>query len=115
MDNLSGGPFGLYVITYFWLFIVAKSVIKYLHILNNLLLLFIVAAGVLMENIIFIASILMSSTDSRFLTITIMTVILQIIWAGCTGFFFVRFFNHIHKKLEKWFNEIIAEKTKIRN
>ena len=103
MDNLSGGPFGLYLTTYFWLFIVVKSVIKYLDACNNILLLFIVAAGVLMENIIFIANISMSDPDSQFLAISVRTVIFQILWAGCTGFFFITFFNHIHKKLEKWF------------
>jgi cell shape-determining protein MreD len=110
MDNLSGGPFGLYLTTYFWLFIVVKIVIQYVHV-NNILLLFIVAAGVLMENIIFIASVSMSGPDSQFLAITIRTVIFQILWAGCTGFFFITFLNYIHKKLEKWFNGLIAEKS----
>lgn len=110
MDNLSGGPFGLYLTTYFWLFIVVKIVIQYVHV-NNILLLFIVAAGVLMENIIFIAGVSMSGPDSQFFAITIRTVIFQILWAGCTGFFFITFFNHIHKKLEKWFNGLIAEKS----
>ncbi|MBU1162805.1 MAG: hypothetical protein KKA75_01480 [Proteobacteria bacterium] len=113
MDNLSGAPFGLYVTTYFWLFIIVKLVIRYLHAHNNILLLFIVAAGVLMENIIFIASVSIQGPDLQFSAITIRTVIFQILWAVCTGFFFLIFFNHIHKKLEKWFNEIIAEKTKI--
>jgi len=111
MDNLSGGPFGLYLTTYFWLFIVVKSVIKYLHARNNILLLFIVAAGVLMENIIFIAGVSMSGPDSQFFAITVRTVIFQILWAGCTGFFFITFLNHIHKKLEKWFSGLIAEKS----
>jgi len=111
MDNLSGGPFGLYLTTYFWLFIVVKSVIKYVHARNNILLLFIVAAGVLMENIIFIAGVSMSGQDSQFLAITIRTVIFQILWAGFTGFFVITFFNHIHKKLEKWFHGLIAEKS----
>jgi len=113
MDNLSGALFGLYVTTYFWLFIIVKLVIRYLHARNNILLLFIVAAGVLMENIIFIVSVSIQGPDLQFSAITIKTVIFQILWAVCTGFFFLIFFNHIHKKLEKWFNEIIAEKTKI--
>ncbi len=112
MDNLSGAPFGLYITTYFWLFIIVKLVVKYLHVHNNILLLFIVAAGVLMENIIFIAGVSMSNPDSQFPAITIRTVIFQILWAGCTGFFFLIFFNHVHKKLEKWFNELIAKRTK---
>lgn len=111
MDSLSGGPFGLYLTTYFWLFIVVKIVIKYLHACNNILLLFIVAAGVLMENIIFIASVSMFGPDSRFLAITMRAVIFQILWAGCTGFFFITFFNHIHKKLEKF--SIFRSGTKI--
>ncbi len=112
MDNLSGAPFGLYITTYFWLFIIVKLVIRYLHVHNNILLVFIVAAGVLMENIIFIAGVSMSNPDSQFPAITIRTVIFQILWAGFTGFFFLMFFNHIHKKLEKWFNELIAKRTK---
>ncbi|MDL1968468.1 MAG: hypothetical protein LWW97_07940 [Deltaproteobacteria bacterium] len=111
MDNLSGGTFGLYLTTYFWLFIVVKLVIEYLYARNNILLLFIVAAGVLMENIIFIASVFMSGSDSLFLAITIRSVIFQILWAGCTGFFFITFLNYIHMKLEKWFNGLIAEKS----
>ena len=108
MDNLSGGPFGLYLTTYFWLFIAVKIVIQYVHV-NNILLLFIVAVGVLMENIIFIAGVSMSGPDSQFFAITIRTFIFQILWAGCTGFFFITFFNHIHKKLEKWFNGLITQ------
>ena len=111
MDNLSGAPFGLYVTTYFWLFIIVKLVIRYLHARNNILLLFIVAAGVLMENIIFITIVSIPGPDSQFSAITIRTVIFQILWAGCTGFFFLTFFNHSHKKLEKWLNELIAEKS----
>ena len=111
MDNLSGGPFGLYVTTYLWLFIVVKLLIKYLHARNNILLLFIVAGGVLMENVIFIVSIFISGTDSQFLTITTRTVIFQILWAVCTGYFFLIGFNHIYNKLEKWFNKLIAEKS----
>ncbi len=111
MDNLSGGPFGLYLTTYLWLFIVVRLVIRYLHARNNILLLFIVAAGVLMENIIFIASVYMSGPDSQFFAITIRPVIFQILWAGCTGFFFITFLNNSHKKLEKWFNELLAEKS----
>ena len=107
MDNFSGGPFGLYVTIYLWLFIVVKSVVQYLHARNNILLLFIVAAGVLMENIIFIVSISMSGPDSQFLAITVRTVIFQILWAVCTGFFFLIFFNHVHTKLEKWASFIL--------
>ncbi len=111
MDNLSGGPFGLYLTTYLWLFIVVKLIIKYLHARNNILLLFIVAAGVLMENLIFIVSIFLSIPDSQFLAITIRTVIFQILWGVCTGFFLLTFFNHIHNKLQKWFNKLIDEKS----
>ncbi|MBU4186165.1 MAG: hypothetical protein KKC23_08220, partial [Proteobacteria bacterium] len=71
----------------------------------------ILVVGVLMENIIFIGIGFMLGPDSRFPAIAIRTVIFQILWAVCTGLFFLIFFNHIHKKLEKWFNELIAEKS----
>lgn len=111
MDNLSGGPFGLYLTTYLWLFIVVKVVVKYLHARNNILLVLIVAAGVLMENIIFITFFSISDQNSQFFTNTVKIVIYQILWAGFTGFFFITFFSQIHEKLERWFNELIAEKS----
>ena len=111
IDNLSGGPFGLYITTYFWLFIVVRSASKYLYVGNIILLLFIVAAGVLMENIIVIAIFSMSDPDSQFAAVAIRTVVFQILWAVCTGYFILISLKYVHKKLEKWFNELVAEKS----
>jgi cell shape-determining protein MreD len=54
MDIISGGPFGLYITAYVWLFIVVRWAITFLHIGDSLILPFVVALGVLMENLIFI-------------------------------------------------------------
>ena len=53
MDNLSGAPFGLYLTTYFWLLIGVKGITLILQVGNRLFIVtLIVAAGVLMENLI---------------------------------------------------------------
>ena len=54
MDNLFGGPFGLYVTTYLWLFIGVKWLITFLQLKSMALLSFVAALGILFENFIFI-------------------------------------------------------------
>jgi len=37
MDNLSGGPFGLYLTTYFWLYVGVKGITMFIQVGNRLL------------------------------------------------------------------------------
>ena len=69
MDTLSGGPFGLYLTTYLWLFVGVKWMTTFLDVSDSILLLFVVTSGVLLQNLIFIATIsiyLNSSLNSSF-------------------------------------------------
>ncbi len=50
MDGLSGGPFGIYCTTYFWLFGLVTGLVGFLHVRNRLLLPFVVVCGVAFEN-----------------------------------------------------------------
>ena len=52
MDSFSGGPFGLYLIVYFWLFICMRGVILFVQSRSVILSIFIVGAGVLIENVV---------------------------------------------------------------
>ena len=62
MDTLSGGAFGIYSTTYFWLYACIAWLIGILHFKNNLLLPFIVVVGVLMENLVFLGTIMLGKT-----------------------------------------------------
>ena len=105
MDNISGGPFGLYLTAYVWLFIGVRWAITFLHVGDSLIIPFVVAAGVLMENIIFIGTSAMFESGSRISEEVVNTVFIQVLWALFTGPFFLMFFNHSHRRWDHWFKE----------
>ncbi|OEU68355.1 MAG: hypothetical protein BBJ57_10385 [Desulfobacterales bacterium PC51MH44] len=111
MDNLSGGPFGLYLTTYLWLFIGLRWIITFLHVGDSLLLPFVVAAGVLIQNFIFIGTIVMFKLGSWFSSTAIRTVAVQFGWAIFTGPIFLAFFNYSHRRWDKWFKELFTKET----
>ena len=111
MDNLSGGPLGLYLTTYLWLFAGVKWIITILRVRNNVLLAFVVAAGVLLENIIFMGAITMFESGSRFSQADFSTVAVQVLWALVTGPIFLIFFKYLHQRWDKWSGEILGSPT----
>ncbi len=110
MDNLTGGPFGLYLTTYLWLFIGVRWVITFMDVEDSALLLFVVAAGVLVQNFIIIGTIVMFEPVSRFSPVVISTVVVQVLWAVFTGPIFLVFFKYSHGRWDKWFKEVFANK-----
>lgn len=105
MDNISGGPFGLYITAYVWLFIGVRWTITFLHVGDSLLIPFVVAAGVLMENIIFIGISAMLEDGLRNSEQVVRTIFMQVLWALFTGPFFLMFFNRSHQRWDHWFKE----------
>jgi len=103
-DNFSACPFGLFTATYFWLFVSAKWVIKFLHTGNYVILPFIAALGVLEGNIIFFGTIVLL-TDYRLPADAGKAVAEQVLWSLCSGGFFLIFLNYLHKKWDRWLNE----------
>jgi cell shape-determining protein MreD len=111
MDSLSGGPFGLYLTTYIWLFIGVKWIITFLHVGDSLLLPFIVAAGVLLQNCIFIGTIAIFEPGTQFLSAALSTVTVQVLWAIFTGPIFLMFFNYSHGKWNKWLKKVFVKES----
>lgn len=111
MDNISGGPFGLYLTVYFWLFLSVRWAITFLHVGDSFLLPFVVAVGVLMENLIFIGADAMFEQNLQISQIMINTVVVQVLWAIFTGPFFLMFFNYSHRRWERWTKKIFAQKS----
>lgn len=111
MDSLSGGPFGLYLTTYIWLFAGVRWIITFLHVGDSFLLPFIVAAGVLLQNCIFIGIIAMSKPGTQFLSAAISTVTIQVLWAIFTGPIFLMFFNYSHKRWNNWLKKVVVKEN----
>ncbi len=111
MDNLSGGPFGLYLTTYLWLFIGVRWVVTYVDIRNSILLPFVVAAGVFIQNLMFIGAIMVLRPGSWFSSIAIKTISAQVLWAIVTGPIFLMLFNYSHNKFHSRLSEMFLKKS----
>ena len=114
MDNLFGGPFGLYGTTYLWLFIGIKWLITFLQLGNFVLLSFVVVLGILMENLIFIGAIVILKTGSTFPAESANIIGVQLFWAMFTGPLLIMFFHHMRMRFEGWPLERFAKKTESR-
>ena len=111
MDNISGGPFGLYLTSYIWMFLGVRWAITFLHVGDSLLLPFIVAVGVLMENLIFIGARAMLEQNLQITQTMVNTVMVQVLWALFTGPFFLLFFNYIHRRWDRWTKKMFVQKS----
>lgn len=95
MDNLSGGPFGLYLTTYFWLYVGVKGITMFIQVGNRLLIIaLIVANGVLFENLILLGVFAILGSSQQFAGDALEIVAVQVLWAIFTGSLFLLFFKN---------------------
>lgn len=109
MDTLSGGPFGLYLTTYLWLFVGVKWMITFLDVGDSVLLPFVVAAGVLIQNLMFVGAIAIFSPLTLSFSLTVSNIAVQLLWALFTGPIFLLFFNYSHNKWDKWAKQLFVK------
>ncbi len=102
MDSLTGGPFGIYITVYFWLFIGVRGLKQYLHAGSILLRPFVIGAGVLFENITFVAALAMLEKNWDIPSVTFRSVFIQTLWAVCTGPFLLMLIDYAYIKTDKW-------------
>ncbi len=112
MDNLSGSPFGLYITAYFWLYAGVLGITKLLQVGNRLFIItLIVAAGVLTENLVFLATLTISGPDQQLAGNAAQTVTIQLLWAIMTGPIFFVVLRNLHYRLEAGFRAVYARKS----
>lgn len=111
MDSFSGGAFGLYVSVYFWIFVGVKWVMKIFQLKNTIIMMFIVAIGVLVENIILVGVRLVFQPQAEWPFETLRPFVLQLLWAICTGPIFLILLNSMHTKIERWRDKWFAEEN----
>jgi cell shape-determining protein MreD len=111
MDNLSGTPFGLYITSYFWLFVGVKGITKLLQVRDRLFITtLIIAAGVLIENLIFLGTLTILGPDQQLAGDAAKTVTIQVLWAIWTGPIFMVVLRDIQNRLDDGFRAIYARK-----
>ena len=112
MDNLSGSPFGLYLTTYFWLFSGVKLITQLLQVGKRVFIItVIVAAGVLMENLVFLGSFAIFTPDQQFAGDALTIVTSQVLWALLTGAALLMLFRNTHSWLDTGFRAVWARKS----
>ncbi len=84
-DGLSGGPFGVYTTVYLWLYAVVVWLIGFLHVKNSILITFVVAAGVMFENMVLILTMMLDIGKAALPESTVEKMIIQTVWAIGTG------------------------------
>ena len=105
MDSLTGGPFGIYISMYFWLFIAAKGLIQFFHAQSILIKPFIVFIGVIVENLMFLTLLTIFDGGNVLPESFVQSAISQSVWAAITGPFFFLLFDYFHTKFGNWFDE----------
>ena len=102
MDGLSGGPFGLFLTSFVWTLLGVKWVITFLHARSTLIMIFVVALGVLFENIVSLGTIGVLMPDAQFPLSAPHAVFEQLVLALITGPFFLMLIDRGHDKWCHW-------------
>lgn len=59
MDSVSGGPFGIYISAYVWIYVLIRSLKAFVHLENMVFVLCVGVVAVVIENLFFIAVLIM--------------------------------------------------------
>ena len=108
MDSLSGSPFGLYLIVYFWLFVSLRWITRYLRVSNKLLLSLFVIGAVLVENVLVTGTLTIFGAGRQFSPQAVKMITLQLLWTVFTGPMFLLALLTIHKRLNNQPNENLS-------
>jgi len=109
MDSLCGGPMGLYLSIYIWLYIGLHWISQFLHTGSIALLSVAVAVGVAFEILILLAYMAFLAPNASIPVDAGKTVILQIGWALITGPIILIIIEWTQKKLDLWRSKIFAD------
>jgi rod shape-determining protein MreD len=100
MDLFSGGPFGLYLTVYLWIFIGVQAVSNYFNVQGNLFRSILIAICVLLENVMFCIFSVFPGELIPVLTPRIGSVVWQAVFAAITGTTIVIVLERLHRRIE---------------
>lgn len=109
MDSLGGGPMGLYMITYLWLYAAMLWLSRYLYTGSILVLAVAVALGVAFESAVLVLCMVFLSPTPGVPRDAAQTITLQLIWAIVTGPFLVVGIGWGLKRLDRWRKKLLAD------
>lgn len=102
MDQLSGAPFGLYLTTYFWLYLAVILAKRLVHVKNLLFLMIVSLAAVGLENTLAFLSTVCRGPGYRSCESIITSVGIQAVVAAATAPLLVLGIRRLFCKWNKW-------------
>jgi hypothetical protein len=102
MDSLCGGPMGLYLATYIWLFAGMWWLRQFLHTGSFALLALSVAFGVAFEGLIMLSYMVFLAPKAIIPVDAAKTILMQIIWALITGPIILLIIGWAQKQIDIW-------------
>lgn len=101
MEGLSGGPFGIYMTAYYWMFIMLKWLISLFNFQSTLLTPFVVGAGVALENAVVLFMMSVGGSDPSAIAGVFRHMVIQVLWALPTGPFILMAIGTLHGSFER--------------
>lgn len=109
MDSLSGGPMGLYLIIYIWLYILVHWLAQFFRIGSVLFLALTVTVGVAFEIVCLLGYIALLAPGASIPEDAVKTILLQLIWALLTGPVIMAMIIAAQKRIDLWRTRIYAD------
>ncbi|WP_054031919.1 hypothetical protein [Desulfatitalea tepidiphila] len=109
IDSLCGGPMGLYLIIYLWIYIGMRWAARFFYTGSVFLLSLAVAIGVAFENAILLIYMAFLAPSASIPVDALETVVLQILWALVTGPAILVIIGWAQKQLDSWNAKIFVD------
>jgi hypothetical protein len=111
VDGLSGGPVGLFLTTYAWLYWIARWVIRFIHPRNRLLNLLAVAFGVALEHLIYMSTTAMLGAGALIPAPPLRAAVIQLLLALGTGGLLLSLLDCLQRAFEGWLNAFLVREA----
>ena len=102
MDSLCGGPVGLYLATYIWLYTGMRWLSRFLHTRSFLLTALSVTFGVAFEGLVMLIYMLSLAPTAIIPEDTARTLVMQLIWSLLTGPVILGIIGWTQKQIDVW-------------
>jgi hypothetical protein len=102
MDHLSGGPFGLFLTSYVWLFIAARAVATVVRAENPIMIVLILISAVAWQNTLFFAVLGAYGKADLPAGLALRVITEQIGWVLLVGPFIAWGMRRVHRRSSRW-------------
>jgi len=109
VDSLCGGPMGLYLIIYIWLYIIVRWMAQFFRTGSLLVMALAVTTGVAFEIVFLLGYMALLAPGASIPEDAVKTILLQLIWALLTGPVIMAMIALAQKRIDTWRTRIYAD------